>query len=289
MMIKRITMLGLMFIALSCSLKAIADDRFANVKINSQSVNGSTYMLTGAGGNIGVSAGEDGILIIDDQFAPLADKIAQALSDIAEQPTKYVINTHYHGDHTGSNAYFKEVQDSTIFAHDNVRKRLKANKAHTHAALPVVTYGQGLTFHFNDDTIKVIHLPAGHTDSDSVVYFEKANVLHAGDLFFQGRFPYIDLEGGGTVSGYISNVATVLEMIDSDTKIIPGHGKLADKSAYQASLEMMQQTAKYVADKKSDGASLAVVLKDGLDKRWKDWAWNFITEEKWITTLYNGQ
>nr|WP_160182155.1 MBL fold metallo-hydrolase [Paraglaciecola mesophila] len=282
-------MFGSMFIALSCSLNAIADERFANVKINSQAVNGSTYMLTGAGGNIGVSAGEDGILIIDDQFAPLADKIAEALRGIAEQPTKYVINTHYHGDHTGSNAYFKEVQGSTVFAHDNVRKRLKGNEGHTHSALPVVTYGQGLTFHFNDDTIIVTHLPAGHTDSDSVVYFEQANVLHAGDLFFQGRFPYIDLDGGGTVDGYISNVATVLDMIDNDTKIIPGHGELADKLAYQTTLEMMQQTANYVSARKAKGASLDLLIKEGLDERWKDWAWNFITEEKWITTLYNGQ
>ncbi|QHJ11885.1 Hydroxyacylglutathione hydrolase [Paraglaciecola mesophila] len=289
MMIKKITMFGSMFIALSCSLNAIADERFANVKINSQAVNGSTYMLTGAGGNIGVSAGEDGILIIDDQFAPLADKIAEALRGIAEQPTKYVINTHYHGDHTGSNAYFKEVQGSTVFAHDNVRKRLKGNEGHTHSALPVVTYGQGLTFHFNDDTIIVTHLPAGHTDSDSVVYFEQANVLHAGDLFFQGRFPYIDLDGGGTVDGYISNVATVLDMIDNDTKIIPGHGELADKLAYQTTLEMMQQTANYVSARKAKGASLDLLIKEGLDERWKDWAWNFITEEKWITTLYNGQ
>lgn len=289
MLTAKVRIFGLICIALSCSVKAVADDRFANVKINSQAVNGSTYMLTGAGGNIGVSAGEDGILIIDDQFAPLADKIAEALNDIAEQPTKYVINTHYHADHTGSNAYFNEVQGSTIFAHDNVRKRLKASEEHTHAALPVVTYGQGLTFHFNGDTIKVIHLPAGHTDSDSVVYFEKANVLHAGDLFFQGRFPYIDLDGGGTVDGYIGNVATVLDMIDNDTKIIPGHGKLADKLAYQTTLEMMQQTADYVSARKAKGASLDLLIEEGLDERWKDWAWNFITEEKWITTLYKGQ
>ncbi|GAC24509.1 beta-lactamase domain-containing protein [Paraglaciecola mesophila KMM 241] len=266
-----------------------ADDRFADVQISTQAVNGSTYMLTGAGGNIGVSAGDDGILIIDDQFAPLADKIALAIGDIAKQPMKYVINTHYHGDHTGSNAYFKEVQGSTIFAHDNVRKRLAAEDGHKHAALPVVTYEKGLTFHFNGDTIKVVHLPAGHTDSDSVVWFEQANVLHAGDLFFQGRFPYIDLAGGGTVDGYIRNVSTVIGMINNDTRVMPGHGELADKKAYQASLEMMQQTANYVSDRKAKGASLDSIIEEGLDEKWQDWAWNFITEEKWITTLYNGQ
>ena len=266
-----------------------ADDKFDDVKISTQAVSGSTYMLTGAGGNIGVSAGDDGILIIDDQFAPLAEKIASAIGDIAKQPMKYVINTHYHGDHTGSNAYFKEVHNTTIFAHDNVRKRLEANDDHEHEALPVVTYEQGLSFHFNDDTIRVMYLPAGHTDSDSVVRFEKANVLHAGDLFFQGHFPYIDLAGGGTVKGYIANVTKLIELTDDETKIIPGPGELANKQDYQAALTMIQQTSQYVAQKKAQGVSLETLVEQGLGAQWQAWAWNFITEEKWITTLYNGQ
>ena len=266
----------------------IAQDRFANVEITSQHVSGSVHMLEGAGGNIGVSAGTEGILIVDDQFAPLAEKIATAIGDISKTSMKYVVNTHYHGDHTGSNAYFKEIQGSTIFAHDNVRKRLVEKDKHTHAELPVVTYQQGVTFHFNGDTIKVMHLPAGHTDSDSVVWFEEANVLHAGDLFFSGNFPYIDLDGGGTVAGYISNVTKLLKMLKDDTKVIPGHGPLSTKKDYQQSLDMMIETAAMVKSMKAKGVNLEDAVKQGLGEQNKVWAWNFITEEKWITTLYKS-
>lgn len=282
----------LMFTTISvlfASSSTFAQDDFANVEITSQPVSGSVHILKGMGGNIGVSAGEEGILIIDDQFAPLAEKIAIAIGDIAKTPMKYVVNTHYHGDHTGSNAYFREIKGSTIFAHDNVRKRLANKKDHNHSELPVVTYQQGITFHFNGDTIKVMHLPAGHTDSDSVIWFEKANVLHSGDLFFEGRFPYIDLNGGGTVSGYIKNVTQLIGMLKDDTKIIPGHGNLASKADYQKALDMIVATAAMVKGMKDKGVSVEDAVKLGLGEKYKDWSWSFITEQKWITTLYNGQ
>lgn len=266
-----------------------SQDRWANVEITSQPVSESVHMLVGMGGNIGVSAGEDGILIIDDQFAPLADKIAAAIGDIAKTPMKYVVNTHYHGDHTGANAYFQEVQGSTVFAHDNVRKRLLIQHGPKHAALPVITYEEGLTFHFNNDTIKVMHLPTGHTDSDSVIWFEKANVLHPGDLFFEGRFPYIDLNGGGTVAGYIKNVTKIIGMLNEDTQIIPGHGKLSTKADYQKALDMIIETAAMVKMMKTKGISEEDAVKQGLGEKYQAWAWNFITEEKWIKTLYQGQ
>jgi cyclase len=270
------------------SSSAISQDRWADAKITSQPVSGSVHMLEGMGGNIGVSAGPEGILIIDDQYAPLAEKIATAIGDISKQPIKYIVNTHYHGDHTGSNAYFAEVKGSTIFAHDNVRKRLADKEEHTHAELPVVTYQQGMTFHFNGDTINVMYMPAGHTDSDSVVWFEEANVLHPGDLFFEGRFPYIDLDGGGTVSGYINNVTKLIGMLKDDTKIIPGHGKLATKADYQKALDMLVDTAAIVKSMKAKGISLDEAVKQGLGEKYTAWAWNFITEEKWISTLYKG-
>jgi cyclase len=241
------------------------------------------------GGNIGVSAGPEGILIIDDQYAPLAEKIAAAIDNISNTKIKYIVNTHYHGDHTGSNAYFKEVEGSTIFAHDNVRKRLAEKEEHTHAELPVVTFQQGVTFHFNGDTINVMHMPAGHTDSDSVVWFEEANVLHPGDLFFEGRFPYIDIDGGGTVTGYINNVTKLIGMLKNDTKIIPGHGKLATKVDYQKALDMLVDTAATVKSMKAKGISLDDAVKQGLGEKYTSWAWNFITEKKWVTTLYVGQ
>ncbi|MEP1447895.1 MAG: MBL fold metallo-hydrolase [Paraglaciecola sp.] len=268
---------------------SFAQDNWANTQILSQHVSGSVHMLEGMGGNIGVSAGDEGILIIDDQFAPLAEKIAAAIGEIAKTPMKYVVNTHYHGDHTGSNSYFSEIKGSTIFAHHNVRKRLAAKEEHTHSELPVVTYQQGVTFHFNGDTIKVMHLPSGHTDSDSVIWFEEANVLHPGDLFFEGRFPYIDLDGGGTVSGYIKNVKQLIAMLKDDTKIIPGHGNLASKADYQKALDMIVDTAAIVKGMKTKGVSIEDAVKQGLGEKYKGWSWNFITEQKWITTLYNGQ
>ncbi|WP_289028345.1 MBL fold metallo-hydrolase [uncultured Paraglaciecola sp.] len=274
--------------AVLISSSVFAEDRWSKAKITSQNVSGSVHMLKGMGGNIGVSAGEDGILIIDDQFEPLAEKIATAIGDIAKSPMKYVINTHYHGDHTGSNAYFREVQDSTIFAHENVRKRLAEKQDHNHAALPVVTYQQGLTFHFNNETIKVMHLPAGHTDSDSVIWFENANVLHAGDLFFEGRFPYIDLDGGGTVKGYIENVTKLLDMLNDETQIIPGHGDLATKADYQMLLTMMLDTSEIVRSMKQKAISLEKAIEIGLGDKYKSWSWSFINEERWITTLYQG-
>lgn len=274
--------------ALFCTSASFAQDRWAKVEVTSQAVSDSVHMLTGSGGNIGISAGDDGILIIDDQYAPLAEKIATAIGDISNKQIKYIVNTHYHGDHTGSNAYFAEVKGSTIFAHDNVRKRLASKKAHTHGELPVVTYQQGVTFHFNGDTINVMHLPAGHTDSDSVVWFEEANVLHPGDLFFQGRFPYIDLDGGGTVAGYINNVTTLIGMLKDDTKIIPGHGKLSTKSDYQEALDMLVDTAAMVKSMKAKGLSVEEAVKQGLGEKYQAWAWNFITEQKWITTLYKS-
>jgi cyclase len=276
------------FIIFFSSSSAISQDRWADAKITSQPVSGSVHMLEGMGGNIGVSAGPEGILIIDDQYAPLAEKIATAIGDISKQPIKYIVNTHYHGDHTGSNAYFAEVKGSTIFAHDNVRKRLADKEEHTHAELPVVTYQQGMTFHFNGDTINVMYMPAGHTDSDSVVWFEEANVLHPGDLFFEGRFPYIDLDGGGTVAGYINNVTKLIGMLKEDTKIIPGHGKLATKADYQKALDMLVDTAAMVKSMKAEGISLDDAVKRGLGEKYAAWAWNFITEEKWISTLYKG-
>jgi glyoxylase-like metal-dependent hydrolase (beta-lactamase superfamily II) len=279
----------LILLTLISSAGVYAAEPFVDTKISSENVSQSLHMLTGAGGNIGDSTGEDGVLIIDDQYEPLAKRIAATIGDIKNTPMRYVVNTHYHGDHTGSNAYFHEVRDSTIFAHDNVRKRLVDKADHKHSSLPVVTFQQGITFHFNGETIKVMHLPAGHTDGDSAIWFEKANVLHAGDLFFEGRFPYIDLNGGGTVAGYISNAQTLIDMTNEDTKIIPGHGALANKADYKKALDMVRQTAAIIAKEKAEGESLENLIKEGLGDKWKVWGWEFITEEKWITTLYKGQ
>lgn len=265
---------------------ANGDDRFANIQVTSEHIAGSVHMLKGAGGNIGVSAGDEGILIVDDQYEPMAEKIAAALKDINPSAVKYVINTHLHGDHTGSNAWFREVQDATIFAHDNVRKRLADKDGHKHTSLPVVTYEHGVKFHFNGETIEVMHLNSGHTDGDSAVRFVDANVLHTGDLFFKDRFPYVDKKSGGTVKGYINSVSNLIDSIDESTVIIPGHGTLADKADYQRFLDMMKATLSFVQQAKTAGKTVEQVVEQGLEEKWQSWGAGFINEERWIKTLY---
>ena len=265
---------------------ASAQDRFADVEVKATAIKGSVHMLTGAGGNIGVSAGEDGVLIIDDQFAPLAEKIAAQLGELGSDKPKYVINTHYHGDHTGSNAFFHSHKGATILAHENVRVRLANDEKVKPEALPTITYEDGIKIYFNGETLHVMHLAVGHTDGDSVVWFEQPNVMHTGDLFFNGRFPYIDQGAGGNVEGYMDSVKQLLAKIDDETVIIPGHGDISNKQEYSAFLAMISETFNYVKALKQDGKTLDEVKAMGLDEKWADWSWNFITEEKWITTLY---
>ncbi|MBJ2128933.1 MBL fold metallo-hydrolase [Alteromonas sp. IB21] len=265
---------------------ANAQDRFADVEVKATAIKGSVHMLTGAGGNIGVSAGEDGVLIIDDQFAPLAEKIAAQLGELGSDKPKYVINTHYHGDHTGSNAFFHSHKGATILAHENVRVRLANDEKIKPEALPSITYEDGIKIYFNGETLHVMHLAVGHTDGDSVVWFEQPNVMHTGDLFFNGRFPYIDQGAGGNVEGYMDSVKQLLAKIDDDTVIIPGHGDMSNKQEYTAFLSMITETFDYVKALKQGGKTLEDVKAMGLDDKWADWSWNFINEEKWIETLY---
>lgn len=273
-------------IGMSC---AIADDKYANVQISATPLKGSVYMLQGAGGNIGVSAGEDGVLIIDDQFAPLAEKIAGALGELGSDSPKYVINTHFHGDHTGSNAFFHEHKSATILAHENVRVRLASGDDHNPGALPVITYDTGIKIYFNNDTLHVFHLPSGHTDGDSVIWFEEPNVLHTGDLFFNGLFPFIDLSSGGSVDGYIAAVEHLLGKINDDTIIIPGHGPKATKADYQRFLAMIKETYGAVKDAKAKGMTEQEIVAQGVAEKWKPWSWAFINEDKWLKTLYQGK
>lgn len=264
----------------------LAQDRFASVEMKTEQLGDSVYMMVGSGGNIGVSAGEDGLLIIDDQFEPLAEKISAALDSILKGKLRYVINTHYHGDHTGSNAYMREVKDATVFAHDNVRVRLASKEGHNHVELPVVTYEQGVKFHFNGDVLNVMHLSNAHTDGDSIVMFENANVLHTGDLFFNGLFPYIDIDAGGSVAGYIAAVETMITMINDDTRIISGHGPAGNKQQLQAFVDMIKQTSAIVKRLKIEGMPAEDIIEAGLGEEWASWSWNFINEERWINTLY---
>jgi cyclase len=265
---------------------AFSQDRFEKVEIEATALKGSVHMLTGMGGNIGVSAGDDGILIIDDQFAPLAEKIATALGELGSDKPKYVINTHYHGDHTGSNAFFHSHKGATILAHDNVRVRLANDEKVSPDALPAITYENGIKLHFNGETIHIMHLESGHTDGDSIVWFEQPDIMHTGDLFFNGLFPFIDLNSGGSVKGYIESVKQVWAKINDDTVLIPGHGELSNKAEYTTFLAMIEETFAFVKAQKAKGMSLEAITEAGLDSKWDKWAWSFISEEKWIATLY---
>lgn len=237
--------------------------------ITTQDLGDGFYMLLGPGGNIGVSVGDDGVFVIDDKFARFGDQIIGQIRAITDAPIRYVINTHYHGDHSGANAEMKET-GAVIVAHDNVRKRMGMtfeNKAFgrmteaTDASLwPDVTYSENATFHFNGQTVHAIHTPNSHTDGDSILYFEEANILHMGDNFFFGLFPYIDVDGGGSLAGMIAAHQKALDLINDDSKIIPGHGPLAVKSDLIKAQDMLKTIQKRVQGEITEGATLEDIL-----------------------------
>ena len=262
--------------------QAAAEDRFASVEIKAQAVAGSVYMLEGAGGNIGVSIGEDGTLIIDDQFAPLGDKIIAALNELGGDLPKLVLNTHFHGDHTGSNPQMGK--SGTIIAHDNVRIRLLNNEDFPRSGLPLVTYAESISVHFNDDELAVIHLPTGHTDGDSVIWFKQAGVVHMGDHFFNGRFPFVDINSGGSVDGFVRNVERVIAMVPADTKVIPGHGPLASIEDLANAIAVTKESSALVRESLASGTS-AEDLAETLDERYPGWGSGFINAERWVQII----
>jgi glyoxylase-like metal-dependent hydrolase (beta-lactamase superfamily II) len=266
----------------------------SKVEIKATHVAGNIHMLEGSGGNIGVSVGTDGILIVDDQFAPLADKIRAALKKLGEGKLRYVLNTHWHGDHTGGNKEFGP--EAPIIAHDNVRKRLtgelKAEGRETPGspkeALPVITFDQSLSVHFNGEEIRVLHYPRGHTDGDSIIFFTRSNVVHMGDDFFNGMFPFIDLASGGDVEGYIRNVEAVIAKIPADAKIIPGHGPLAGIAELKSFHRMLVETTGIIRERMKAGKSLDQIKAEGLPEKWNSWGMGFIKTPAWIQIVYQG-
>ncbi len=256
------------------------EDRFAGVEIRATHVAGTVHMLEGSGGNIGVSVGPDGVLMVDDQFAPLAGRISAAIESLGGGLPAYVLNTHHHGDHTGGNPIFGE--SGIVVAHENVRVRL-VSQGMEPAGLPVVTYDDGIELHFNGERIGVMHLPSGHTDGDSVVWFREAGVIHLGDHFFNGRFPYVDVPSGGSVDGLVANIEAVLEMIPADTRIIPGHGALASVDDLRAYVTVVRESQAMVREAVADG-TLGDLERDGFG-RWEDWGSGFISAERWIAIV----
>jgi len=281
-----------MLAAFLFALSALAQRDFSKVEVKAEKVAGSVYMLTGAGGNIGVSIGDDGIVVVDDQYAPLAPKIEAAMKGITDKPVRFIINTHYHGDHTGGNEYFG--QKGTIVAHENVRKRLASGtSARGNAvppapkgALPIVTFNDTVTIHLNGEDVRAVHMPHGHTDGDAVIWFSKSNVVHMGDDYFNGMFPFIDTENGGSVKGLIASLEKVVASVPDDAKIIPGHGALSDKAGLRKFLEVMKGTAAAVQAGIAAGKSLDQLKEEKVLAPWDDWGKGFIKTDMFLETLY---
>ena len=272
---------------------------FSKVQMKVSKVAGNIYMLEGAGGNIGASVGDDGIVIVDDQYAPLADKIQVALKGITDKPVRFVINTHYHEDHTGGNAIFQK--NAPVIAHENVRKRLQeggtagnGGSVHIEAkpqpkdALPIITFGHDITVHLNGEDIRALHFPAGHTDGDSIIFFPKANVVHMGDDFVTYGFPFIDVDSGGSINGMIDAVEKVIPQLPPDVKVIPGHGPVSNLDDVRAYLKMLKDTRDAVQSALKQGKTLEQMKQEKILDPWKKYSGDFISEDAFLETLYNS-
>ncbi|GBF30405.1 metallo-beta-lactamase type 2 [bacterium MnTg04] len=266
------------------------------VEIKVQQLTEHVYMLEGRGGNIGLSIGDDGVFMIDDQYAPLTPAILEAIGNLTDQPVKFVLNTHWHGDHTGGNENLGNA-GAIIFAHDKVRKRMSTEQFRkliggrtppaADAALPTVTFNDRISFFMNDDEIQVFHVAPAHTDTDSLVYFASADVLHMGDVFFNKRFPFIDVDLGGSIDGTIHAVNLALEMTTGETRIIPGHGPLASrqdlKDYRDILLTVRNSVAELIAQESTLEQVLAAQLTESLNETWN---WNFINGDRLVELIY---
>ena len=294
---RRLSLLAVVLL-FGAGIVSAQDQDFSKVQIKVTKVAGNIYMLEGAGGNIGASVGEDGIVVVDDQYAPLADKIKAALKEITDKPVRFIINTHYHEDHTGGNALFQK--DAPIIAHDNVRKRLEEGgtagnlgsvkfeaKPQAKDALPIITFDHDVTVHLNGEDIRALHYPHGHTDGDSVIFFPKSNVVHLGDDFVRYGFPFIDLGGGGSVGGMIAALEEIIPKLPADVKVIPGHGAISNLDDVREYVKMLKETRDVVEKGIKKHKTLAQLKQEKVLNPWKKWNGDFISADAFIETLYN--
>jgi glyoxylase-like metal-dependent hydrolase (beta-lactamase superfamily II) len=267
-----------------------------NDKLTTEDFGNGIYMLVGAGGNVGVLTGEDGTFVIDDKYDRVSDQIISIVKGLTDKPITYVINTHYHGDHTGSNTSLKAV-GATVIAHDNVRVRMgqdienklwgRTVKAVPESQWPTITFSDDMTFHINAQTAKVVHVPNAHTDGDSIIYFEEANILHMGDNYFNGMFPYVDIDAGGSLQGMIAAHDTALAMINDETRIMPGHGPEASKADLMTAHEMLVDIQNRVQSHIDNGKSLEEILDAKILKDLGDYA-SFIDEDRMIRIAHRS-
>lgn len=269
---------------------AQAQRDFSSVEVTSEEIRPGLHVLYGAGGNLGLHFGDEAVFLVDDQFAPLTDKIAAKVDALAGREVDFVLNTHYHGDHTGGNENFGKA-GALIIGHDNVRVRvLEDNNAPENA--PVVTFSETQTLHINGETVKAIHVEHGHTDGDSIVHFKEANVIHGGDLLFEvsmGSFPYIDLDGGGSINGAIEGVGVILALSDEDTVIIPGHGKLMDRTGVEDYRAMLMDVRERVQAMIDDGLTRGQVIRARPAKAYAKGRQNgFIKEDRFVGFVFDS-
>jgi glyoxylase-like metal-dependent hydrolase (beta-lactamase superfamily II) len=275
--------------AMTSPLMAQAPDWDA-IEIKTTDLGDGVYMLEGRGGNIGVSVGEDGVFIIDDQFAPLAPKIVAAISAITDKHVDYVINTHWHGDHTGGNEYFGG-KGAVVVAHDNVRVRMAAEgeRQSPYGALPVITFSETTTFHYNGHEIHAFHPENAHTDGDAIIHFRDIDLIHAGDVLFNGFYPYIDTSSGGSVEGYIAALESLSSMVGPDTRVISGHGPVASKADIEAKIAMLKSASASISALIAEGKSLEEAkAADPLAAYNDSWGAGFINGERMTEMLYNA-
>jgi cyclase len=280
---------------LSCALPAWAqqDPDPAKVEIKVHKVADAIYMLEGAGGNIGVSVGSDGVLIVDDQFASLVPKIQAALKGITDQPVRFVLNTHYHGDHTGGNSVLGK--GSTIIAHGNVRRRLQdppelfgqKRPPAPAQALPVITFDHSLTVHINGEDIRALHFARGHTDGDSIIFFPKANVVHMGDDFVTYGLPFVDVASGGSLLGMIQNIDKAMAGVPDDVKVIPGHGPLSTKADVKAFNDMLKDCVALVRAARKQGKTAEQAKAANVLAKYEEKGKGFIKTADFIDLIYN--
>jgi glyoxylase-like metal-dependent hydrolase (beta-lactamase superfamily II) len=274
-----------------------AQTDFSDVEIKSTKVAEGIYMLQGAGGNIGVSIGADGVILIDDQFAPLSEKIRAAVSEIRQGQVRFVLNTHWHGDHTGGNEALGQL-GAVIVAHDNVRRRMtveqfneafnRTTPASPPGALPVVTFTDTVTFHFNGQEIQAFHVGQAHTDGDSIVHFRKANVIHMGDVFFNERYPFIDSSSGGSIDGVIAAVEEVLSRTNDETRIIAGHGPLAGPAELRAYVDMLRTVRDRIAKMIDEGMSEEQVVGAKPTAEFDEARAGGFAPDRWVSLIYAG-
>ncbi len=275
-----------------------AQNDFSQVEIEATELADGVYMMVGAGGNMGLSAGADGAFLIDDQFAPLSGKIMAAIADITDADVEFVLNTHWHSDHTGGNEAFSGA-GAIIVAHDNVRVRMSTEQfraifsqtfpASPPAALPVVTYSDEITFQLNGDTIRAFHVDPAHTDGDTIIHFENADIVHMGDTFFNGFYPFIDVSSNGDIDGIIAAGYRVLSLSNEGTRIIPGHGPVATPEDLQTWLQMLRTTRESVQNLIDQGLSEDQVVAARPTAEYDDrYGGGFMNPENYNRLLYQS-